>query len=448
MISGHRRDVARLMRALDQELRGRGRGALAAMQRELGYTKGWWQGRVTAGDITIGQLLGVLGHLGLDPTKFVRRVLGDDDGFELDRPPGAPPALVARAWARLRGGAEGGVGMGLLDTLDQERYEAPAEALDVARWAVDHVELALLPRLLGVAGAAWRRMIRLDEAAHAIRAGIEMAQLADDRAEIGKLLRRLAYVAADRGDRGEALRISEHAGMVLLRCGDAEFFGKALTDQGTWLYYLERFHESICTLELALLKLPSAPSRSRGQALQCIGACHRDLGNTELASEFVGQAFQCVSDRNTVFKGKLLWLHARILSDLGELEQAAHVLQDVVDVFRTLHHGEAALATCELVCIQLMLGQPREAFNVAASMRALMEPLHANQVISTAIADLLRTGQAGLTLALAEEVKARIADERQNQQNWRALDAGFAVLCQPQLSMIGPIQDGSMRGTT
>ncbi|MEM6456236.1 MAG: tetratricopeptide repeat protein [Acidobacteriota bacterium] len=421
MTDSHQRDVARLIRALDQTIRDRGRGALSAMHRELGYSAGWWQGRMASGDVTVGQLLQMLEHLGLEPAKFVRRALGDDDGFEFDRPPGEPPALIAQAWARLRVSAEGEVGLGFLNTLDQRKYEQPAEVLEQAHWAIDHVELALVPRVLGVAGAAWRLLIQLDSAMHAIQAGIEIARQADNRVELGRLLRRLAYVTADRGDRNEALQISEKAGTILLRCGETLAFGETLVDQGTWLYYLSRYRDAINTFDLALERIPPRSSRSYRQGLQVAGLCFQALGDTKAALACVLRAEQDMRETNLGDKGKLLWLRARILLDIGKVNQAVEVFARVIEIFRELHHGEAAIATCEMVRAQLTAGQYREAYETAASMRALVEPLSKNKIISSAIADLLRFGQAGLTLTLVEQVITQIQSERENRQRWRLL---------------------------
>ncbi|MCP4662243.1 MAG: hypothetical protein GY856_43120 [bacterium] len=179
-------DAERLVRTLDQEIRSRGRGSIRAVDRAAGHREGWWQHRAESGNITVHQLLKVLDHLGLDPVGFVRRALGAEGGLELDRSRGKPPEIVAKAWDRVRSGAEGsGVGATYLDTLDQQRYQEPGEVVRLALWAVDHVELEFLPRLLGVAGSAWRLLILLDEAEHAIHAGIEIAQQQDDLAAVG-----------------------------------------------------------------------------------------------------------------------------------------------------------------------------------------------------------------------------------------------------------------------
>jgi tetratricopeptide (TPR) repeat protein len=420
-------DAERLVQTLDQEIRSRGRGSIRAVDRAVGYDVGWWQNRAKSKNITVHQLLKVLDHLGLNPAGFMRRALGPDDGIlvgglELNRPRGEPPMIVAQAWDRVRSGVEGtGLGTAFLDTLDEQRYQKPEEVVSLAQWAVDHVELELLPRLLGVVGSAWRPMLLLDEAEHAIYAGIEITQERGDRFTVGNLLRYLSSVAGDRGDRAEALRLAEKAAMVHLRSGDRDGIGRALVAQGICLYYLGRAEESIETLKSALGHLPAGPSRSRFAALQVSGLAHQSLGNLSTALENVEVAQEALPDNDASARGKLLWLWARIHADLDEFEQASSFLAEVITIFRRLHYGETALATCELVRIEMLLGQPEDAYHTAISMRTLLDPLRHNKIISAAIADLLRSGQAGLTLALIKRVTARIEGESQRGQIWGSL---------------------------
>lgn len=411
-------DAERLVEALDREIRRRGRGAIAAVNRGTGHAEGWWQHRAESGDITAGQMLQVLDHLGLDPVKFVRRALGAAGGLELDRPAGDPPEIVERARERLRSGVEGSIGSGFLETLDHQRYREPAKALDLALWAVDHVELALLPRLLGVAGSTFRLSIRLTEAEHAIHAGIEMAESVRDRSTVGALAQRLAYVVADRGDRAEALRLSERAALIFLRAADTAAVGTALVDQGIWLYYLHRFDESIEAHRSALDLLPADAGRNRFAAFQFLGLNYRELKELEEAMRWcvVAEDSARATGVEEWANNRLMWLQARICSDLGELDQAAKLFADVVESFREVHPGEAALATCELVRVRLRQGQHEAAYRAAASMRTLLEPLRDNPILSAAIGDLLRFGRVGLTLALAERIQARIEDECERRQ--------------------------------
>lgn len=416
----------RLVEALDQEIRGRGRGTIGAVNRATGHSEGWWQHRAESGDITARQLLQILDHLGLDPVKFVRRALGAEVGLELDRPTGEPPEIVPRAWRRLESTETGSVGMGFLDSLDRQRYQEPAKAVSLALWAVDHVELSLLPRLLGIAGSASRLLIQLNEAEHAIHAGIEMAERTNDRSALGNLLQRLSYVVADCGDRVEALKLAESAALVFLRLGDWEGLAKATVEQGIWLYYLKRFEESIEAHKSALDLLPENCSRYRCTIHQYLGLNCRELHHPRQAMEHLtdAESVAAAAEIEEWAQSKLTWLRARIHADLGELDQAASLFAAVVETFRDLHPGEAALATCELVRIQILRKQPEEAYLAATSMRVLIEPLRHNKIISAAIADLLRCSQAGLTLALVKQVQARIESERKHHQKmWQLMKA-------------------------
>jgi len=414
--------AGQLVRALDHEIRSRGHGSIRGIDRAVGRGEGWWQRRVEAGDLSFHQLLIVLDHLGLNPVRFFRKTMEDQSGLELDRPRGEPPEIVRRARNRLRAGGERkGIGETYLDTLDQQRYEEPREVIKLTLWTVDHVELALLPQLLGVAGSAWRLLICLDEAEHAIHAGIEIAQGRDDQRAVGELLQRLSYVVADRGEHAEALRITEKAAMMYLQRGDRVGLGKALVDQGIWLSRLDRPGEAIATLKSAVEWLPDRERRNRCTALQVIALNYRQLGELENALSYVTDAEKAASGLEQWAKGKMTWLKSKIHADLGQLDQAAAHLWEVVEIFRQLHTGEAALATCDLVRVQLRQGLDVAAYQTATSMRALLEPLRHNKIISAAIGDLLRCGETGLTLALVDRSRNQIESERKRRKLWQSL---------------------------
>lgn len=145
--------------------------------------------------------------------------------------------MVAKAWERIRDGAEGpGVGETFLDSLDDQRYSAPARAFQLAEGAVELVELDLLPRLLGIAGSALRLMLRLDEAEHAIHAGLRIYRERKNPSGAAESLQRLAYVVADRGDHRQALHIAEKAVLLHAQTGNLEHVARASVDRGIWLF--------------------------------------------------------------------------------------------------------------------------------------------------------------------------------------------------------------------
>ena len=427
-----------LYRRLDAEIRRRPRGTIVRIAKAVGRSAGWWHSRAETGALTLSQLIGILDELGLDPVKFLRDALGREDRLELDRPLGEPPELVKRALERCAEGREGrGVGQKWIETLDELRLNDPAEVLRMSSWAVDHVERELLPRLLGAAGSSLIVMVRLQEAQHVLLAGIELAQQQQDRKAVGNLLRRLASAVGYEGDPSTALRLVERSTLIHLGTRDSEEIGRSLVAQGTWLYYLGRSEEAVELLEQSLTYLPPSAARYRFSAYQGLGYNYRALGNLSAAMESLGQAEKALPDDDVWARGKLLWLKSSLHADHGETVVAKLVLREVMDLFRRTHYGEAAIATCELVRLELQGGDWEAAFQAAKSLRPLVEPLRHNKVVSAVLADLLRFGRESLTLAVVQKAIRRLEDERLKVQSWFQLSVeGQGPY--PRGSAIGP----------
>ncbi len=415
----------RLIEALDDEVRSLGRGSITEMELALGRkeTKGWWQGRVKRGYVTSAQLFGIFEFLGLNPARFIRQVLGNEGELELHRPKGDPPEIVHRAWARFHddGGLEGTLGKDTVTTLDRMRYEEPQRAIDQATALIKYCPRELVPHLLGVAGSAWRLLVQLDKAEHAICAALQMAQRLDDDQMVGELLQRLSYVLLERGELEVALGAAERASSFHLRCDNIEGVGKTLVDQGIWLRALGKREAAISVLRLALKLLPEEERHNLAGALQTLGTCFRELGEPEIALEYAFQAEELTPGLPRVVADKVKWLRANAWADLGKLSEAEELLRSVVRNLAEVHLGEMALATCDLMRVYLMDGRITEAFEAATALRALVEPLRENKIASAAIAKLLRDGETGLTLALAEEVRTRIESELRHRPLWRCL---------------------------
>ena len=422
MSSIREQDAERLVNALDQEIRSRKRGTIGAINTALGYSHSWWQQRVISKDITVKQLLQVLDHLGLDPVKLVRQVIGSDDGLELNQPQGQVPELVVTAERRFEKGKEGlGVGLKWIKTLDERLLKDHQEVIGLVQWGIEHVELKWLPRLLRTLASAWFLAVDLDDAHHAAQAGIRMAKQRNDLAELGKQQCLLSYIVANLGDLDEALNIAERAFFSSLKAGKREAAGGALVAEGTWLFYLNQLPEALEVLEYAERFLPAKSSRERLAAVQISGLVYQKLGDLSMALKKLEEAEAVMLDKYPWDEAKLLWLRARIYADDEQHATSVECYQGVVEFFLEHHLGEAALATCELVRVQLQIDRAVDAYATAEKMRALVEPLRHNKIISAAIADLLRSGQKGLTLALVDRLIAKLKSERQSKQNWFAL---------------------------
>lgn len=423
----------RIVNTLDIEIRRRGRGSIKRVTDLVGRGDSWWRQRLEAGDMDVSQLMNILGDFGMSPIRLLREV-GADDGLAIDRPTGGPPPIVEKAWDRFASKKHGDMGAGYLKDLDQRRYREPEEVIECAHAIIDHVKIRLLPSLLGIAGSAYRLWnIRLDDAAHSILAGVEMCQRMQGLdTEESKLLLRLAYVMADRGSHASALTLTERAMVLALRCGDGNAFLRALTNQGMWLHYLGRHDEAIATFKLTLGWLPKTEHRHIFTSLQWLSLCCREAGATEEAIKYLDMAESTDVDLHGWAQEKMLWLRANLNADLGDLDEAAGLLTQVVEAFSRVHLGEMALAACDLVGIELRRGNEEVAYEVACRLRLLVEPLRHNAIVNAAVATLLRNGSEGLTLALARAVKAKIEGELKHGESRHLIraDSGGAGVVQ------------------
>lgn len=416
-----KRRVRQVLDQLRREARAAGHGWVGRLEKALGKHRGWLRQRRWAGSIQLGHVVDSLEVLGLAPARFFRKALGGEASEKLNPLRETPPAIVAKAWQRLAAGTPGDMGRGYLDELDRSRYEKPRLVAERAEELVEHVELEHLPLLLGVAGSSYRFWdMRLDEAEHAIRAGLEIAHQQEDLSAIGNLLQRLAYVVADRGEHAEALRIAEKAMGTHVIAHDMVGVGKSLVDQGMFLFYLGRYLEAIRTTKAALIYLPDAERANRRAALQYLSAFHHKLGELQIAREYATRAEELVEGMDLVAKGKIVWLQAKISEGLHEYTEAERSLKEVVEIFRPIHHGETALATTELVRVQLLMGRPEDAFQTARTIYPLVEHLGSNRIVSAALDELLRAGLEGLRLTLVERVRARLEKARERRE-WRSL---------------------------
>lgn len=421
----HRIVARRVVDALDREIRSRGRGAIRDLERATCNAKSWWHHRAASGDLTLSQALQILDHLGLDPVKFLGEVLDGEVVPRLDRPKGDPPAVVAKAWERARSAETGGeIDASIVDALDAQIFEDPAEVVRVGSWAVEKLELRQVPRVLGVVGSAWRLMNRLRDAEHAIHAGIRIAERLDGTLP-GNLLVRLASVLADRGEAPHALALAERASLIHVQNGERDGYGRALVAQGVFLAYLDRPEKAIEVIGRARSELAAESTRHRFGALQVSAAAHHRLGNHREALSRIAEARALQPENDDWAEGKILWLEAKIQAALGDIDAATDHLEVVCEIFRALHPGECCLATCDLLRLYLSQGETQAAYERAITMRSLVEPLSENPIIAAALADVLRSGKAGLSLALLERVSAQIEGERQKVQRWRSLRTAY-----------------------
>ncbi len=313
-----------------------------------------------------------------------------------------------------------------LDRIDQLRYEDPQTALDLLLPELDQVSPRLHPLYFGVYGSTWRNLAGrgaqiesgLSLAHQLIVFGQWIAAERGDSAAEANLELRLSYVLADRGSYAEALSRAEHANAIYEREGDVAGRGKALVDQGRYLYYLGRRHEALRAYSAALRLLPKREKSYRCSAYHASGVCHLDLGRPREALRYARLAEPLVP--SPAFEARLRWFQAKIHAGLEEYPRAETCLVVAIDILRRLHYGDAALAAVELVKVQLLQRRSDAAWRTAVTVRELVIPLSRNRIVSAALLELLRGGRAALTLRRVEAVRAQILKARE-RQDWCSL---------------------------
>ncbi len=254
---------------------------------------------------------------------------------------------------------------------------------------------------------------------------MRLARAGGDSSTVADLYLRRSYIVADAGDHARALTLAELAAGIFARLGDRAREGRALEDAGRWLLYLDRPRESIAARERALELLPESEPRYRLAAFCNLAYGYLAIGAPPGAERCLTSAEPLVSSAATQDRAKVQWLRASICRKLGRLDESERALRQVLEVFRGLHAGEAALVGCDLVRVILEQGKPAEAVRVCQGLRPLLEPLRPNRIVDTALGELLLAGAVGsLSLDLVRRVKATITAQRNDvraRRAWRAL---------------------------
>lgn len=372
--------------------------------------------------MTLAQFASVLRFLGLDPIRSVAAHVEGSTLLDLDRPRGPVPELLRVAQLRFEHGFPvEGLGESFLDALDQERHEDPKSMLRSTDVAVRRVALAHLPRLCGIVGSAHRLLLDLDAAEHWMYLGLHQAARAKNWVCLGNLFRRYSYLRNEQTETEQALAAAEKGTQLLLRAGDELGAAKGWVEQGIWLQFLGRNDEAIHLLAWALNELPESAKLYRCSAHQTLARAYQVEGDLANATACILAAVEHGESLGAWDRAKLHWLAARIRADAGQHLEAAGTMWGVVDVLMARHPGEAALAFCDLVGMQLHQGLYAEAHATARSTMALLEPLSNNPLVSNALGDLIRSSEEGLTLARVESIAARIEEERRQRHRWRQL---------------------------
>ncbi len=424
-------ELRRIYRLLDDLLAARGHGAISRIQAAAGVGESYLRdlrSRLNAERVRgydLSALLRLLRALDVDRSVFFGRVYGSTDPMALlkaeARQLGEPEEIVAgvrdllleEGWEPLSEVPEE------IRKLDAHRHTDAEEVRAVAYGELIKVRSALAPRswgvsLLAVYGSALRMLMRLDEAQRTLMAALHVAQCHGEPSMIAHLILRLAFVLGDRAEYRRALELSKIAEDFSVRADDRTGIGKALVDQGMWLHYLGRFHESVAINQAALSYLPTEETSNRFGALQISGLGCWALGDLETSQRYTELASKYVGRVGPWQRAQLAWLRARIAASNQNYAIAEELFTSTAEFFTPLCPISAALASTELVRIFILQGRTEDSYKLVAAMLRYVEPLRRNKLASMAMADLWRCGidRRGLDLDLVERTIRKLEKGR------------------------------------
>lgn len=373
----------------------------------------------TTRNVMISKFLRICEHGGIDPAEIFAEAFPVEQptlDYGIPIPKRPVPHIVRRVrelGAQTQEQHTSPFPRQLLEWFDELRYDKPERALKLTEAIVEHVSPTDYPLALGVWASTCRLCSRYDEAFLACVEGLEIAGRHEDRLGEVDLLQRLSFlIVSMSADYDAALRISERAGTLCLRTGDLNRVGRVLVDQGSILYYLQRYRESEETFESAIAILDEDERRHRLTALHTLGLLCQARGFPERALEYCHQVAPMVASRFE--RGKLNWLEAVILADLQSLESALEKFQQAWDALAETSVIDAALSACDHVEILLRSGSFESARVQSRYLQALLEPLRENPIASAAIRDFVRCEQEGnlLNAAFLAGIRKRLEDSR------------------------------------
>ena len=409
-------------------------GALTEAERKAQVFPSYVRKRKDAGTIDLRKMLAVLEAFNEHPARFFRRVFPNrenDYRTFIEPPTGPQPDIIEQAQRRMASSSPSSIPRSHLEELDRLRYDEPERAKQGVVSALDFVSHDDVAFALGVWASAQRMLLNLSEAGHGLHAGLDIADSKKDLLARGDLLQRLACVVADNGMYAEALALATGSTDARARTGDLHAVGRSLVSRGEWLYYLEHYEESIAMHRQALPLLAPFDHIHKATVWQDTALCLRAQGNHEEASKALQHAWAFAEAIGKLNRSKLLWLDAVIDCDRQAFDLGEEKLLAVVKTLSTLHRGEAALATVDLVETQILSGKTSLACQSARTILPLITTLSAkNPVIrsvETVLLGMARIGEAQVTIEHAEALRTAVGSLKGERHLWRSLSKGLSL---------------------
>ncbi len=294
----------------------------------------------------------------------------------------SPPSPTERQW---------------VDSIAEARFEDPAGAAatveatlgDLLAQTSDRNELSLGIPLLAEWASARRRCDDPDSFLWVLLHCWRWAQATGEHALKGDLLQRLARSCTDHfGDYKGALRLSNWAMVEHTMAQNQAGIGRTLVDRGIWLFYLERYMESIEANRLASEMLPAKEARHRIASLTNQAAGYRLLENQEQLELSIQRAWSLGPKK--LERASLHWMEGTLAAETDRFSAAETAFHESCRIFEQSSPVNTALVSLELINLYLRQGRTSESLELARHMARLIWPLRRFPIAEAAVSDLVR----------------------------------------------------------
>jgi tetratricopeptide (TPR) repeat protein len=281
----------------------------------------------------------------------------------------------------------------MVDSLDLQRYDHPAEAAQLARIAAvelvseGHWETHL--RALGVYASSLRMGGSMSLAAMVLSEALHLASQGGPMLE-AELMQRAGYIVQDHARHAEALDCFNAAAALYASIGDYDGIAKVLVDRGLCLYLRGDIEAAERDLRRGLLLLPEAAIRYRSAAKLTFGLALLGSGREAEGLQQIANAEKLLVQPTAYDQTSLAYTRAGLARDRGKDCEAEKLYQEAKALAHRFSPFDSALITLDLLDLLVKQGRHAEVAAEGLTVHALLHPLRLHPDAQESLRELAR----------------------------------------------------------
>lgn len=300
--------------------------------------------------------------------------------------------------------------------IDALRYESPRRALEEA--LRQRQETPDDPWLCAVIGSCYRMLSKTDQARDTLFDALDLANKEKNRAALGDIFQRLAWVSMDRGEAQIAETFCRDALSIYFELENDDRIGQAFYDLGVTFLIRDQRREALRYYQLALNKLAITNTKSRFCAHVASANVHLHYGQDDEALQALESSLQYEPDA-PLLTVRALECKARIFERQGKLSAAADTALHLADgCIKEARWLDAALYVNWGLDYRVRASEQEQVLAEAKRyFFDLVEELAGNRTACAALMKILRVAietEGTITRRLIAEVRADLLAARED----------------------------------